>query len=215
LVTAIHPDYLGLAAETNLIRVAAPESVYVAVVQMANAAAADVQSMAGAHPRLYVSVQADEGWGRLAHNDVYQGVEQDFTDFAFMEALALSSYPYFVYTNPEDVPLDYYTRLANGRTLPVLVVEGGWTSGAVGSVQSSPLKQARYLRRQEQLLDSAKAVAVFQLTYADLNLAAYSPQPPGSILPLFAQLGVVDGQLRAKPALATYDSVFARPLKGK
>jgi hypothetical protein len=213
LVTAIHPDYLGLAAETNLIRVAAPESVYAAVVQMANAAAVDVKSMAGAHPRLYVSVQADEGWGRLAHNDVYQGVERDFTDFPFMEALALSSYPYFVYANPEDIPLDYYTRLANGRTLPVLVVEGGWTSASVGSVQSSPVKQTRYLRRQEQLLDSAKAVAVFQLTYADLNLAAYPPQPPGSILPLFAQLGVVDSQLRPKPALATYDSVFSRPLR--
>ena len=215
LVAAIHPDYLGLAAETNLIRVAAPESVYAAVVQMANAAAADVGAMPGTHPRLYVSVQADEGWGRLAHNDVYQGVEQDFTDFPFMQALALSSYPYFVYADPDDIPLDYYTRLANGRTLPVLVVEGGWTSGSVGAVQSSPDKQARYLRRQERLLDSAKAVAVFQLTYADLNLNAYPPQPPGSILPLFAQLGVVDSQLRGKPALATYDSVFSRPLAGK
>ena len=215
LVNAIHPVYLGLAAETNLIRVAAPESVYAAVVQMANGAAADVRAMAGTHPGLYVSVQADEGWGRLAHNNVYQGVEQDFTDFPFMEALALSSYPYFVYADPDDIPLDYYTRLANGRTLPVLVVEGGWTSGSVGSVQSSPVKQARYLRRQEQLLDSAKAIAVFQLTYADLNLAAYPPQPPGSILPLFAQLGVVDSQLRAKPALATYDSVFSRPLAVK
>jgi hypothetical protein len=129
-----------------------------------------------------------------------------------MEGLALSSYPYFVYTNPEDVPLDYYTRLANGRPLPVLVVEGGWTSGAVGSVQSSPAKQARYLRRQEQLLDAAKAVAVFQLTYADLDLTEYPPQPPGSILPLFAQLGVVDSRLQGKAALATYDSIFARPL---
>jgi hypothetical protein len=212
LVAAIHPDYLGLAAETNLIRAAAPATVYGAVVQMANAAAADVRAMTGAHPRLYASVQADEGWGRLAHNNVYQGVEQDFTDFPFTEALALSSYPYFVYTNPEDVPLDYYTRLANGRALPILVVEGGWTSGAVGSVQSSPAKQARYLRRQEQLLDAAKAVAVFQLTYADLDLTEYPPQPPGSILPLFAQLGVVDSRLQAKSALATYDSIFARPL---
>jgi|SRR5689334_10768406 len=212
LVAAIHPDYLGLAAETNLIRVAAPATVYAAVRQMANAAAADVRTMPGAQPRLYVSVQADEGWGRLAHNNVYQGVEQDFFDFPFMEALALSSYPYFVYTNPEDVPLDYYTRLANGRTLPVLVVEGGWTSASVGSVQSSPAKQARYLRRQEELLDAAKAVAVFQLTYADIDLANFPPQPPGSILPLFAQLGIVDIRLQAKPALATYDSVFARPL---
>ncbi|HEY2379235.1 MAG TPA: hypothetical protein VGH98_24855 [Gemmatimonadaceae bacterium] len=212
LVTAIHPEYLGLAAETNLIRVAAPATVYGAVVQMTNAAATDVASMTGTHPQLYVSVQADEGWGRLAHNNVYQGVEQDFTDFPFMQALALSSYPYFVYTDPDDIPLDYYTRLANGRSLPIMVVEGGWTSGSVGSVQSSPAMQVRYLRRQEQVLDEAKAIAVFQLTFTDLNLAAYPPQPPGSILPLFAQLGVVDTQLRAKPALATYDSVFARPL---
>ena len=212
LVAAIHPDYLGLAAETNLIRGTAPANVYAAVVQMANAAAADVRAMTGTHPKLYVSVQADEGWGRLLHNNVYQGVETDFNDFPFMEALAISSYPYFVFADPNDVPLDYYTRLANGRTLPVLVVEGGWTSGAVGSVQSSPAKQARYLRRQEHLLDAAKAVAIFQLTYADLNLSQYPPQPPGSILPLFAQLGLVDPQLHAKPALATYDSIFARPL---
>ena len=110
------------------------------------------------------------------------------------------------------MPLDYYSRLANGRSIPVLVVEGGWTSGSVGSVQSSLAKQARYLRRQELMLDAAKAVAVFQLTYTDLDLTQYPPQPPGSILPLFAQLGVVDTQLKAKPALATYDSIFARPL---
>lgn len=212
LVSAIHPEYLGLAAETNLIRGAAPPAVYAAVVQMANAAAADVQAMSGVHPVLYVSLQADEGWGRLLHANVYQGVEQDFHDFAFMQALALSSYPYFVFTDPSDIPADYYTRLANGRTLPVLVVEGGWTSGSVSTVHSSPDTQARYIRRQEQLLDAAKAVAVFQLTYADLDLTAFPPQPPGSILPLFAQLGVVDTHLQPKPALAAYDSVFGRPL---
>jgi len=211
LATQIHPAYLGLAAETNLIRGAAPANVYAAVVQMANAAAADLHALT-TRPALYVSLQADEGWGRLLHGNVYQGVETDFHDFPFMEALALSSYPYFVFAEPNDIPLDYYTRLANGRTLPVLVVEGGWTSGAVGSVQSSPAMQARYLRRQEQLLDGSKAVAVFQLTYADLDLSQYPPQPPGSILPLFAQLGVVDAKLNPKLALATYDSIFARPL---
>ena len=212
LVTQIHPEYLGLAAESNLIRGLSPAPVYAAVVQMANAAAADVRALGGAQPRLYVSVQGDEGWGRLLHNNAYQGVETDFRDFPFMEAVAISSYPYFVFPDPDQVPLDYYTRLTNGRTLPVLVVEGGWTSGAVGTVQSSPTLQARYIRRQERLLDSARAVAVFQLTYADLNLSALPPQPTGSILPLFAQLGLVDIQLFAKPALAAYDSVFARPL---
>jgi hypothetical protein len=211
----IQPAYLGLAAETNLIRGAAPATVYRAVVQMANAAAADVRALPQPRPLLYASVQADEGWGRLLHNNVYQGVETDFQDFPFMEALALSSYPYFVFADPNDIPPDYYTRLTNGRALPVLVVEGGWTSGAVGSVQSSPATQARYLRRQTQLLDAAKAVAVFQLTYADLDLSQFPPQPPGSILPLFAQLGVVTTKLAPKPALATYDSIFARPLAAK
>jgi hypothetical protein len=215
LAQRIQPAYLGLAAETNLIRGAAPATVYGAVVQMANAAAADVRALPPPRPLLYVSVQADEGWGRLLHNNVYQGVETDFHDFPFMEALALSSYPYFVFADPNDVPLDYYTRLANGRVLPVLVVEGGWTSGAVGGVKSSPATQARYLRRQEQLLDAAKAVAVFQLTYADLDLSQYPPQPPGSILPLFAQLGDVNAKLAPKPALSTYDSIFARPLAQK
>jgi hypothetical protein len=212
LVSSIHPEYLGLAAETNLIRGSSPPAVYAAVVQMANAAAGDVHAMSGAHPVLYASVQADEGWGRILHNNTYQGVEQDFHDFPFMEALALSSYPYFVFADPADIPPDYYTRLANGRTLPVLVVEGGWTSGAVGTVQSSAEKQARYLRRQEQLLDAATAVAVFQLTYTDLDLTNLPPLPPGSILPLFAQLGIVDTHLQPKPALAAYDSIFARPL---
>ena len=212
LVSAIHPDYIGLAAETNLIRGQAPATVYAAVAQMTNAAAADIKAMAGTHPKLYVSVQADEGWGRLLHNNVYQGVETDFHDFPFMEALAISSYPYFVFADPDDIPLDYYTRLASGRSLPVLVVEGGWTSGTVATVQSTPAKQARYLRRQEQLLDAAKAVAVFSLLYADIDLANFPPQPPGSILPLFAQLGVVDQTLHPKAALATYDSIFKRAL---
>ena len=45
--------------------------------------------------------------------------------------------------DPDQIPLDYYTRLANGRAIPMMVVEGGWTSASVGSVQSSPAKQAR------------------------------------------------------------------------
>jgi len=64
LVEMLHPDYLGLAAETNLIRVAATRSVYNAVVRMTNDAASDVRrsrSIAGL-PR-YVSVQVETEWG--------------------------------------------------------------------------------------------------------------------------------------------------------
>ncbi len=206
----LKPAYLGLAAETNLIRLVAPRSVYDAVVRMSNEAAANITTST---TTLFVSVQVDAAWGRLGGANNFVGVEQDFQDFPFLRALGLSSYPYFVFSSPDEIPGDYYTRLRGARSTPLLVVEGGWTSGAVGSVQSTPALQAQYLRRQAELLDSANAVAVFQLTYADLDLTSFPPQPPGSILPLFAQLGVVDASLAPKPALTVWDSVFARRIR--
>jgi hypothetical protein len=213
LVRAIRPEYLGLAAETNLIRATAPAPVYAALVTMANAAAVEVKAMSGTLPKLYISVQAEVAWGKLIPAAGFVGVEKDFQDFPFGQALGISSYPYFAYPDPDDVPLDYYFRLPGGRAIPLLVVEGGWTSASVGSVQSSLAKQARYLRRQEKLLDSAKVVASFQLTFTDLDIASFPPQPPGSVLPLFTHLGLVDVDLRPKLALATYDSILARGLR--
>ena len=91
----------------------------------------------------------------------------------------------------------------------MMVVEGGWSSGSVPGMTSSPELQARYIRRQMQLADEAKLLGVFQITFTDLDLSSY-PVPSGSILPLFAQLGLVDASYRAKPALAVWDSVLAR-----
>ncbi|HEX6313821.1 MAG TPA: hypothetical protein VFZ73_03145, partial [Gemmatimonadaceae bacterium] len=207
IATIVRPEYLGLAAETNLIRLAAPASLYAALVEMTNAAASDLQ-LAGATTQRFVSVQVDVAWGRPTANNVYQGVERDFADFPFIQALGLSSYPYFVFNDPDEIPLDYYSRLPNGRLLPVLVVEGGWTSGQAGAIVSSPQAQSRYIRRQARLLDSARAGAVFQLTFTDLDTPALN-LPPGSILPLFASLGLVDVDLQPKPALAVWDSLFA------
>ena len=62
-------------------------------------------------------------------------------------------------------------------------------------------------------IDSAKAIAVFALNYTDIDISAYPPQPPGSALALFTSIGLVDTVFKPKPALATYDSIFARPLR--
>jgi len=159
---------------------------------------------------LYVSVQVETAWGRPS--GPYQGIAQDLADFPFVEALGLSSYPYLGgFADPESIPLDYYSRIPQGTTLPVLVVEGGWPSVSVGSVVSSPAEEARYITRQERLLDSARAKGVFQLTFYDLDLRGFPPLPPGSILPLFTHLGLADSAMQAKPALAVWDGVFRRP----
>ena len=168
----LRPEYLSLAAETNLIRAAAPAPVYATVVTMTGATAAELRS---------------KGTTSL---------------------LLVSSYPYLGgFSQPEQIPLDYYSRLNAGRALPELVLAGGWPSVTVGPVAGTPDMQARYIRRQAQILDQAEAAAVFQITFTDLDLSA-SPPPPGSILPLFA-LGLVDSALGTKPALAVWDSLLA------
>ena len=205
----LHPEHMGLTLETNLIRGMSPPALYAAVRQVANDAAADVRAGDPA-VKLSVSVQVDYAWGE-GSNGAFQGVATDFADFPFIQELGLSSYPYLAGIKaPEDVPLDYYSRLAEGRSVPVMVTEGGWTSASLGTVTSSPDAQRRYVVRQMQVLDRARALAVFQLTFTDLELAAIT-LPPGSILPLFAHLGLVDVGLQPKPALAAWDDAFARP----
>ena len=206
----VRPDWLALAMETNLIRAASTPSVYGAVVTMTNATAAQLRA-AGSPTKLMVSVQVETAWGRLAGSGggTFVGIQQDRSDFPFVQVLGLSSYPYLGgFGTPEQIPLDYYARLASGSTIPMMVVEGGWTSGSVPGVASSPDLQARYIRRQMQLADEAKLLGVFQITFTDLDLSSF-PVPSGSILPLFAQLGLVDASYRAKPALAVWDSVLA------
>ncbi len=209
----LRPTYLGLVAETNLIRVAAPDSVYQALVTMANAVAAQI-SAAAIPTTLFVSVQVETAWGRLAGPaGPYEGIAQDLADFPFVEAIGLSSYPYLGgFAEPESVPLDYYRRLVQGTTLPVLVVEGGWASITFDTLVSSPAEQARYIARQIALLDQSDARGLFQLTFYDLDTTGLSV-PPGSILPLFTHLGLADSAMNPKPALAVWDSVYARPYK--
>jgi hypothetical protein len=209
----LHPEYLGLAMETNLVRAIAPAGVYDAVRTIA-AGGENTLVAQGSTATRFVSVQVETAWGRLPNGGQFVGIDRDRTDFPFIKAIGLSSYPFLAgFAEPTDVPVDYYARLNQSvaAKLPMLIVEGGWSSGSVTGVTSTPERQARWIKREMELADSASLVAVTQITFADLDLSTY-PVPPGSILPLFAQLGLVDADLRPKPALVEWDRAFARPL---
>ena len=209
LDTLIHPDVFGTVLETNLIRLSAPAPLYAAIRQAANGAATAVRAHdAGA--TLAASVQVETAWGKFGGTG-YQGVDIDFTDFPFIQTLGLSSYPYFVWTSPDSLPTDYYSRLLIGHAVPVSVVEGGWTSENLSTVASSADLQRRYLLRQSQLLDGVNAKAWFQLTFTDIELHSLSSSDAAGLLP-FSRLGVLDTLLAAKPALSAWDGVLARPL---
>ncbi len=205
----LQPVMLGLVAESNLIRAAAP-ALYPAVRAAANDTAAALRAAGRATP-LMASVQVEVAWGRLGGSGAYVGVEADFTDFPFMQALGLSSYPYFGWTQPADLPLDCYSRLLAGRSLPAWVVEGGWASAGAGTIASSPERQAAYVARHAELLDRVGARAWLQLQFADIDLATWPPPLPAN-LPLFASIGLADAGFTPKPGLAAWDALFARRL---
>ena len=210
--TLIHPDYLGIASETNLIRAIAPASLYNAVVQAAGSAATNV-SIVDSMVSLYTTVQVETAWGKLAGpGGAYVGIDQDLADFGYIRSLGLSSYPYLGgFTDPDSIPSDYYTRLQQGQLIQrsMLVIEGGWPSDSVAGVASDPQKQSRYIARHAELQDKARTVAWFQITFTDLDEAAYG-FPPGALTP-FAMLGLVDVNLATKPALSAWDAIYRRP----
>ena len=201
----LHPDYMSLAAETNLIRFLAPAPVYDALVTMVNAATGELVAQ-GSTTRLMISVQVETAWGKLQGSNVFVGIAQDRADFPFLDAIGLSSYPYLGgFAQPEDIPDNYYARLVQDQPLPVLVLEGGWPSESVGAITSSPQLQVRYIQRQGEILAKTNARGLFQITFTDLHPSLFLP---GSALSLFATLGLVDTALQAKPALAAWDNLL-------
>jgi hypothetical protein len=214
----LHPDHLGLALETNLIRLAATPAIYNGVKTAANAAVADVRAV-DANVKISISVQADLAWGKLtgSPNATFVGVDQDFTDFPFIQEMGISSYPYFSFSSPNDIPIDYYSKLVDGKSLPVFVSEGGWTSQTFTGpnnqvITSSTSIQQDYITKQSQLLDNANATAWFQLTFTDIDLSTV-PSTVDADIAWFAYLGLVDINLQPKPALTTWDAIFKRTLK--
>jgi hypothetical protein len=202
LDTLVRPDWLGVASETNLVRASAPPALYAGLVQAANAAATAVRS-ADASRLLYVTVQVEVAWGRPSGS--YVGVAQDRTDFPFVHAWGLSSFPYLGgYAAPESLPANYYSRLVESAPLPLLVIEGGWPSDTSAGIPSTPAIQRRYITRQARLLATAAAIGWFQISFTDLDVAAWSP----GVEP-FSRLGLVTTALQPKPALAVWDSAFA------
>ena len=206
--TLVHPDYLSIASETNLIRLAAPDSLYQAVKQAANTAAPQILS-ADPTAKLFTTVQVEVAWGRFTSSPTYQGIAQDRADFPFMSILGLSSYPYLGgFADPDSIPLDYYDRLDNGAPIPMMVIEGGWSSVTVSPTVTDEAMQRRYIERHEAILDKAGAIGWFQITFTDIDLAAIGLPP--SAAP-FAYLGLVDVNLQPKPALSAWDAAFHRP----
>ena len=203
----LKPEHIGLAMETNAIRELSTPLVYQSIVKAANDAANDIRAV-NKQVKLSISVQVDFAWGKL-DNTTYKSIDQDYLDFPFIDELGLSSYPYFVFEKPQDIPTDYYTRLIAQKPLPVFVSEGGWATESVLNTTGTLQKQSDYMFKHAELLDEVNATALFQLTFTDFDLSSWPIAIPTD-LELFTSIGLVDINMNPKSALANWDEIFKR-----
>ena len=208
-----HPEYFGLASEINTLAAHGSTTLYAAIVSMVNTLTPDVHTLdPGA--TVFVSFQMEDAWQHAPFPPSAIDQFELIADF-HVDALGLSSYPSFGFAHPADIPDDYYQRFAQATALPLLQVEGGWSSVASPWGSGSPADQAAYIDRLSALLDGVRARLWVSLIFADLDLADPSwnlPPDRQAELQNFASQGITASDFTPKPACAEWSSVFARQL---
>lgn len=212
LAGAIKPEYLGLASEINTLGSIGDKALYEEIKAMCNRLAPQLRQISPTS-RIFVSFQVDQAW------QVTSAPKSNVDQFAMtrdfdVDVVGLSSYPGFSFSNPADIPDDYYRRFKEVSGKPVLMAEGGW--GSAGGPNNSPANQAAYYQRMFDLLDGVQAELAILLLYQDLDLADPAWGVPASRLATlqhFATMGIVDVAGAAKPVHAVWVERFERPLR--
>jgi len=205
----IQPRYMGLASEINTLAARGDSTLYRTIREMINDLAPRVRAVSPS-TQVFVSFQADEANGVLGPEPIDDFALIDDFD---IDALGLSSYPVFAFDEPSEIPDDYFRVFADATDLPLLLVEGGWTSADVPWSAGTPEQQVAFVNRFEQLLDGVRARAWVMLTFTDLDIDSYGLDPDRAAgLSNFAHMGILDVDLQRKPAYAAWKRVFDRPL---
>ena len=209
IATRVRPAYFGLASEVNTLAALGDGDLNAEITDMINTLSPQIREISPA-TSVFVSFQADQAHGRLGQTG---GIDHFalISDYD-IDALGLSSYPVFGFDDPSDIPTDYFQAFDDATELPLLFVEGGWSSEDVPWSTGTPAQQVEFFVRYEALLDAVSAEVWVMLTFADLDIAAWGLDPERTTgLSNFASMGIVDENLQRKPSYAEWERIFMRP----
>jgi len=80
------------------------------------------------------------GWMDAAHWEIVDDLELG----GRLDALGFTSYPYFEYDTPADIPVDYYDEISTHWTGPVIFTEIAWPAMPVTPFPGGELDQAEF-----------------------------------------------------------------------
>ena len=121
-----------------------------------------------------------------------------------VDGIGFTSYPYFEYETPAELPADYYAEIAQHTGLPILFTELGWLADPSPPYAGSEEEQAAFVDRFFEL------AAGLDLRYA--AWLAANDWPTGIIGPgsAFYQIGLRDPAGVPRPADASWRAQVAR-----
>lgn len=208
IAARVRPRWLGLASEINTLAARGGPDLYAEVRDLVNGLAPEVRALSPG-TRVFVSFQADEANGAFGPTAIDHFALIDGFD---IDALGLSSYPVFAFETPADIPPDYFEDFAKATPLPLLFVEGGWSSAPTPLTDGTPVEQRDWIARYGRMLDDVDAELLVLLTLTDLDIPALGLAPErAEALSNFAFMGILDTELRRKPAYEAWAELFERP----
>ena len=208
IAARVRPEYLGLASEINTLAALGDPTLFAELRDIINTLAPQIRQISPGS-RVFVSFQLDEANGAFGVPPIDHFELIDDFD---IDALGLSSYPVFGFGTPAEIPDDYFTRFDEATDLPLIMVEGGWSSQNTTLLQGTPQEQVDFFKRYEEFLDGVSAELWVMLTYTDLDIASLGlPPDRAATLSNFAFMGIVDADLRRKPSFTQWERIFARP----
>lgn len=117
--------------------------------------------------------------------------------FPTADAIGFTSYPGLVYTDPSEIPDDYYAEILEHVDKPVVFTEVGWQSGGdLGEWSGTPEKQIAYVEGWLPELAQMSEMVVWSFLW-DQESA-----PP------FSTMGLISADGDEKPALTSWTEML-------
>lgn len=201
-VAEYRPTFLGVGNEVNRVWEADPASYEAWVAALPDIVEAVHQVSPGT--RVFATFQYEflRGLDRITGEQRTEDWSPLEVAAPHLDLVAFTSYPYFAFESPEEIPVDYYAAIAEHTDRPVGFTELGWPSAPilplVGSslegLGGSPTEQADFVSRLGPLLASSEPAFAMWVW-------AYDTPAVG---PTFESLGLSQVDGTAKPALEAW-----------
>ncbi len=217
MIQIFSPDYFALAIEANMLAQFVP-SQWPAFVTLADSVYRRVKR---GYPDLPVFITLQANTFHLSPTAQSAVIAEILP---FTDLIAVSAYPYTDQPDPELLPADYFSEIANlAPDKPFAIAETAWPAEDVTApypvfIPASDSTQRAYVERLLADCDRLAARFVtwfFTRDYDELWESHLKSSPVASIVRLWKDTGLYDGAGNPRPALTPWREKLALPRKNR